>query len=106
MIRCLLLVFLLPFLPAFSQPSPSPELWYKQPASEWLEALPVGNGRLGAMVFGGYQQERIQINAESVWAGMHFNDNNPNSLQVLDTVRQLLFEIGRASCRERVCQFV
>src|SRR3546814_10075593 len=78
-------------LPALSPQSPAPELVYKQPAAEWLEALPVGNGRLGAMVFGGYQQERIQINEESVWAGMHFNDNNPNSVQVLDTVRKLLF---------------
>jgi alpha-L-fucosidase 2 len=42
------------------------KLWYRQPAQEWVEALPVGNGRLGAMVFGGIQRERIQLNEDSV----------------------------------------
>ena len=42
-------------------------LWYRQPAKEWEEALPLGNGRMGAMVFGGVEQERIQVNEESVW---------------------------------------
>lgn len=44
-------------------------LWYKQPAQEWIEALPVGNGHLGAMVFGGVGTERIQPNEESLWVG-------------------------------------
>lgn len=44
-------------------------LWYRQPATRWTEALPVGNGRLGAMVFGGVANERIQLNEESIWAG-------------------------------------
>ena len=44
-------------------------LWYNQPAAKWVEALPVGNGRLGAMVFGGVDGERIQLNEETVWAG-------------------------------------
>ncbi|WP_291366507.1 glycoside hydrolase family 95 protein [Cyclobacterium sp.] len=46
------------------------ELWYTTPGSEWLEALPIGNGRLGAMIYGGLQQEQIQLNEESLWAGM------------------------------------
>ena len=44
-------------------------LWYRQPAEKWVEALPLGNGRLGAMVFGGPDKERLQLNEESLWAG-------------------------------------
>ena len=66
-------------------------LWYKQSARKWEEALPVGNGRMGAMVFGRPDKEILQINEESVWAGNKFNDANPNAYQVLDTIRQLLF---------------
>ena len=46
------------------------QLWYTSPADEWLEALPIGNGRLGAMIFGGVKEEQIQLNEESLWAGM------------------------------------
>lgn len=67
-------------------------LWYEQPATEWVEALPVGNGRLGAMVFGRTGTERIQINEESVWAGHRMNDNNPEARANLDAIRQLIFE--------------
>ena len=67
-------------------------LWYRQPANEWVEALPVGNGRLGAMVFGGIEQERIQINEETVWDGKKTDRNNPQALDALSTVRQLLFD--------------
>ena len=45
------------------------KLWYEKPAAEWVEALPVGNGRLGAMVFGGTENERIQLNEGTLWAG-------------------------------------
>lgn len=45
------------------------KLWYQQPAAAWIDALPVGNGRMGAMVFGNIQNERIQLNEESIWAG-------------------------------------
>ncbi|MEX2513584.1 MAG: glycoside hydrolase family 95 protein [Cyclobacteriaceae bacterium] len=51
-------------------PSPKMELWYTSPADEWLVALPIGNGRLGAMVYGGVQHEQIHLNEESLWAGM------------------------------------
>ncbi|RAJ00254.1 alpha-L-fucosidase 2 [Chitinophaga skermanii] len=67
------------------------ELWYKQPAQKWVEALPVGNGRMGAMVFGKTNQEIIQINEESVWAGLKFNDANPNAGKVMNDIRALLF---------------
>ena len=51
-------------------PPPDPlTLWYRQPAGQWVEALAVGNGRLGAMVFGGIDRERIQLNEGTLWAG-------------------------------------
>ncbi len=68
------------------------KLWYNSPAEIWDEALPVGNGRLGAMVFGGVYNERIQLNEESLWAGKRFNTNNPNALKDLDSIRELIFE--------------
>ena len=67
------------------------ELWYKQPASVWVEALPVGNGRLGGMVFGDYKTERIQLNEESIWAGSKINNNNPGSLAHLPAIREAIF---------------
>lgn len=66
------------------------QLWYQQPARQWIEALPVGNGRLGAMVFGHPTHERIQLNEESLWAGTRINNNNPKALAHLDRIRQLL----------------
>ncbi len=68
------------------------QLWYQQPANNWNEALPVGNGRLGAMVFGDVYNERIQLNEESLWAGKRFNGNNPNALNDLPKMRQLIFD--------------
>ncbi len=65
-------------------------LWYDKPASRWEEALPVGNGRLGAMVFGNPFQECIQVNEESLWAGAPLNSNNPKAAQSLDKVRELI----------------
>ena len=66
------------------------KLWYEQPAAEWTEALPVGNGRLGAMVFGGIEKERIQLNEESLWAGEPINNNNPQASANLSLIQQLL----------------
>ncbi len=68
------------------------ELLYKQPAAEWLQALPLGNGRLGAMVFGGTVQERIQLNEDSLWSGGPQDADNPKSAEALAEVRRLLFE--------------
>ena len=68
------------------------KLWYKEPANEWVEALPVGNGRLGAMVFGGIETERIQLNEESVWTGGLIEKPNPDVLEDIHKARQLLFE--------------
>ena len=63
-------------------------LWYDQPASKWEEALPIGNGRLGAMIFGHPFQECIQVNEESLWSGAPINSNNPKAIQNLDKIRE------------------
>jgi len=67
-------------------------LWYRQPAKEWVEALPIGNGRLAAMVFGGIEKERLQLNEDTLWAGGPYDPSNPDALQALPLVRQLIFE--------------
>ena len=74
------------------------KLWYNQPAEKWIEALPIGNGRLGAMVFGGVAKERIQLNEESLWAGAQVNNNNPGASKHLKEIQQLLLagETGKA----------
>src|SRR5688572_27582527 len=87
-------------------PSSALSLWYRQPAadrpppasrptgrgadSEWVRALPVGNGRLGAMVFGGVVHERLQLNEDTLWAGRPYNPVNPEAREALPEVRRLL----------------
>src|SRR5262245_33387736 len=66
-------------------------LWYRQPAASWNEALPIGNGRLGAMVFGAIQSERIQLNEDTIWAGEKRDRNNSEGAKNLAEVRRLLF---------------
>src|SRR5919197_2044207 len=66
-------------------------LWYRRPAANWNEALPLGNGRLAAMVFGGFTEERIQINEDTVWAGERRDRLNPEGARSLPEVRRLLF---------------
>ena len=68
------------------------ELWYRQPARGWEEALPCGNGRLGCMVFGHPTEERVQLNEESVWSGPPMDRLNPDSKAALPQVRRLLRE--------------
>ncbi len=68
-----------------------PQLWYDKPAAEWNEALPVGNGRLGAMIYGDPHNECIQINEESIWAGSKINNNNPDALKNLPALRDAIF---------------
>ncbi|MCX6320664.1 MAG: glycoside hydrolase family 95 protein [Bacteroidia bacterium] len=75
------------------QNSPSGmKIWFNQPADNWNDALPVGNGRLGAMIFGSVEKERLELNEESVWTGEPRWDANPDALKNLPKVRQLLFE--------------
>ena len=68
------------------------KLWYDEPVQVWTEALPLGNGRLGAMVYGTPAMENIQLNEETLWAGRPNNSANPNALEYIPKVRQLVFE--------------
>lgn len=68
------------------------KLWYDEPARVWAEALPLGNGRLGAMVFGTPGTEHIQLNEETIWAGKPNNNANPEALEYIPKVRQLVFD--------------
>jgi len=74
-----------------NQPS-GMKIWFNRPADNWNEALPVGNGRLGAMVFGGIGKERLELNEESVWTGEPRWDANQDALKTIPKVRKLLFE--------------
>ncbi len=67
-------------------------MWYDTPAREWTEALPVGNGRLGGMVFGNPAMEKIQVNEESLWGGMNIPNNNPGALAHMTEIRRLILD--------------
>ncbi|MDR6115632.1 alpha-L-fucosidase 2 [Sphingomonas sp. SORGH_AS789] len=71
-------------------PDPTHTLWYRQPAKAWTEALPIGNGRLGAMVFGGVTRERLQLNEDSLWSGGAYDPVNPAARAALPQVRRLI----------------
>ena len=79
------------------------ELWYRQPANLWVEALPVGNGHLGAMIFGGIAHERIQFNEQTVWSGEPHDYAHPGAWHYLDQIRQLLWE-GKQAEAEALAQ--
>jgi alpha-L-fucosidase 2 len=66
-------------------------LWYERPAAQWVEALPLGNGRIGAMLFGDPARERLQLNEDTLWAGGPYDPNNPDALAALPEVRKLVF---------------
>src|SRR4030095_13079241 len=66
-------------------------LWYEEPAREWVEALPIGNGRFGAMVFGGTASERLQLNEDTLYAGGPYDPNNREALATLPEARRLIF---------------
>ncbi|MGB3926717.1 MAG: glycoside hydrolase family 95 protein [Caldicoprobacterales bacterium] len=76
-------------------------LWYKESARDWNEALPIGNGRLGGMIFGNTEKERIQLNEDSIWYGGPVDRNNPDAFTYLPKIRSLLFE-GKIKEAERL----
>lgn len=78
------------------------KLWYDKPATEWVEALPLGNGRIGAMVFGDPAHEQFQLNEETVWGGSPHNNTNPKAKDALPRIRQLIFE-GRNAEAQALC---
>jgi alpha-L-fucosidase 2 len=90
---CAILLSLAPVLAAADRPH---VLWYKQPAPQWTEALPIGNGRLAAMVFGKIDDERIQLNEDTIWPGSRKNRDNPAAPAAVPEVRRLLLE-GRVA---------
>jgi alpha-L-fucosidase 2 len=72
--------------------TPGLKLWYTRPAGKWVEALPVGNGRLGAMVFGGAEDEHLQFNEDTLWTGRPHEYQHPGAAEYLPTIRKLLAE--------------
>ena len=77
------------------------KLWYSHPAEEWVEALPLGNSRLGAMIYGNPFEEEIQLNEETVWGGSPYRNDNPEAYGVLSEVRKLIFA-GREITAEKL----
>lgn len=91
-IRTSLVAFVLqfPIFAGFAQDNL--KLWYNKPAQNWNEALPIGNGRLAAMVYGGPEKEQLQLNEESIWAGQPHNNVLDSQGLVIPELRKLLFE--------------
>ena len=90
-----LLVILILLVALGSQPAKAAnehKLWYDRPAQTWTEALPIGNGRLGAMVFGNVFADRLQLNEETIWAGQPNNNANPEAKEYLPKIQQLVWE--------------
>jgi len=89
---------------AAAQPAPTDlRLWYRQPAQIWTEALPIGNGDLGAMIFGGEGEEHLQLNVSTWWTGRPRSYQLPDAGEYLDTIRQLLFA-GKQADAEALAQ--
>ncbi|HOF21349.1 MAG TPA: glycoside hydrolase N-terminal domain-containing protein, partial [Bacteroidales bacterium] len=106
-LSAILIAGIIIFLPlSCREKTGSLRLWYDHPADasvpdtgdgwrndpEWLKALPVGNGFLGAMIFGDVNMERIQLNEKSLWSGSPDDNNNPEAYTSLNAIRQLLFD--------------
>lgn len=88
-------------LPLFSFAQTPLKLWYRQPAGNiWTAALPVGNGRLGGMVFGNPAEEVIQLNESTVWTGSPNRNDNPEALAALPKIRQLIFDGKQKEAQE------
>ena len=79
------------------------KVWFDHPAGKWEEALPIGNGRLGAMIFGGLERERIALNQDSIWYGGPVDRVNPDARKNLDRVRSLLLEGKIPQAEELLC---
>ncbi len=91
--KYLCFLFFITSINGFSQDNKALKLWYDSPSGEvWENALPIGNGRLGAMVFGNVGQEVIQLNEHTVWSGSPNRNDNPDALAALPEIRKLIFE--------------
>lgn len=78
------------------------KLWYKQPAKTWVEALPLGNSRMGVMVYGGTAREELQLNEETIWGGSPYRNDNPEALKHLEEVRALIFANRNADAQQLI----
>ena len=96
----------LPVSPGLKSPARDVLIWFSQPAPEWAAALPVGNGRIGAMVFGGVEQERIALNEDTLWSGGPSDWNNPNAKKHLPVVRKLLLEDKNYQAADTECRYM
>jgi alpha-L-fucosidase 2 len=76
--------------PKISSPTSPLSLWYDKAATQWLEALPIGNGHMGGMIYGGFPSEIIQINEDTVWAGGPHDYSNDGAFKALPNIRQLI----------------
>ena len=81
------------------------KLWYDQPATHWLQALPIGNSHLGAMVYGGTETEEIQVNEETFWSGSPYYNNSSESKDHLQEVRNLIFEGKELEAHKLIDQY-
>src|SRR5689334_2042873 len=94
LVTCLLILSILTELCAQN----NLKLWYTRPATRWVEALPVGNGRIGAMIFGGVQEDLIQLNETTLWSGGPAIANaNPGAAKNLPLIRKALLEENNLS---------
>src|SRR6187402_1643058 len=97
--------FIILTIECWSQGTPW-KLWYNQPAgTTWENALPIGNGRLGAMVYGNVEKEIIQLNEHTVWSGSPNRNDNPEALGALSEIRKLIFD-GKQKEAERIANRV
>ena len=81
------------------EPNPL-KLWYERPAETWVEALPMGNGRIGAMVYGTPASDEFQLNEEHIWGGGPYNNTNPKAKDALPEIRRLIFAGENAKAQE------
>src|SRR5688572_18132096 len=98
--------FLLLVITSFSQSKQDLKLWYNKPSGRtWENAMPIGNGRLGAMIYGNVERETIQLNEHTVWSGSPNRNDNPLALDSVAYIRQLIFE-GKQKDAERIANRV
>jgi alpha-L-fucosidase 2 len=100
LLLCALIAYFSAISHCFAQQN---QLWYNKPAVKWTDALPIGNGRLGAMIFGGVNADHLQFNEETLWSGKPRNYNRTGAASVLPEIRKLLFE-GKQKEAEALAQ--
>jgi alpha-L-fucosidase 2 len=98
------LLFTLLLIVSFIASTAQNKIWFEQPASEWNEALPIGNGRLGGMIFGGVEYERVQLNEETIWTGSRYDfTDKKGAYKVLPDIRKMLFD-GEYAQAQQLCK--